>query len=144
MNNFNENIDKIMEELKLKGIETVELEDSDDDNSDDVLSNTTHMDKLLENIAKNKKSKNPENSKYNKNKINETVDDVCIRELLKVSMENKIANAMIEITKIVENDKSDKPLDVKEASACFTPLRVNPEELCPHDLRFFQCMPCSH
>lgn len=121
MDNFYDNIDKIMEELKLKGIETVELEDSD--TSGNVLSNTTHMDNLLGDIA--------------------TIDKT-LPELLKVSMEGSIATVITEINKIVKNQKSTDKQEVKEAKACFEFLGVNLEEKCPHGLKFFQCMPCSH
>lgn len=50
------------------------------------------------------------------------------------------------IKTITNNDKSSKPQDIKysDAYAFFTILGQNPDELCPHGLKFFQCMPCSH
>ena len=55
-----------------------------------------------------------------------------------------INNVVSEIKTIAENDTSDKPQAVKEATACFAFLGQNPNTLCPHGLQFFQCMPCSH
>ena len=67
---------------------------------------------------------------------NELITEIIYKPIIK--------EVVSKIKTIADSDKSNKTQVEKEATACFTLLGQNPNQVCEHGLQFFQCMPCSH
>jgi hypothetical protein len=62
-----------------------------------------------------------------------------------INLNNKISTIISKIHEIsLKNQDTTKSQSVKDADACFEFLGQDKDSLCPHGLKFFQCMPCSH
>lgn len=62
-----------------------------------------------------------------------------------MNLNNKINTIVSKINEIsLKNTDTTKSQIIKEADACFEVLGIDKDNICPHGLKFFQCMPCSH